>query len=299
MPCHDRAILVPACQATRAWRWCGTLLCGVLLLAGCAVPPVQHHWEGRLRGDAIVMLGEVHDNPQHHQQRLAVLQRAFAAGWRPALVLEQFDREKQTDIERARRERPDDAQHVIDLAAPARTAAGGWDWNFYRPFVALALAHNVPLIAGNLSSADTARVVRGGYAAVFDAAMQKALTLDVAVPAAMQTAQEREIDEGHCKALPPKLLPAMARGQMARDAVMASIVATNAANGAVLIAGNGHVRRDIGVAKWLRTDQRSRVLTVGYLEQGGSAVPDAAFDAVVRTAAAQRDDPCLQFKRPG
>ena len=49
-------------------------------------------WEDRLRGDAIVLLGEVHDNPVQHGLRLEVLRRAFEAGWRPAIAMEQFDR---------------------------------------------------------------------------------------------------------------------------------------------------------------------------------------------------------------
>jgi uncharacterized iron-regulated protein len=258
----------------------------------CTTPPPAAGWEGRLRGDAVVLLGEVHDNAEAHSRRLEALRRAFAAGWRPAIVMEQFDRERQADIERARRERPRDAQHLIDLAAPR---GAGWDWRFYRPFVALALEHDVPLIAANLSSADAARIVRDGPAAVFDAATQAALGLDRPVPADLQAAQERAIDAGHCHVLPPDLWPRMARAQLARDAVMARAVADHARTGAVLLAGNGHVRRDIGVPRWLRLEA-DRVLAVGHLEADDESTPAAAFDAVLRTSSAARDDPCAAFK---
>ncbi|MGZ5235723.1 MAG: ChaN family lipoprotein, partial [Caldimonas sp.] len=185
-----------------------------MLAAGvvaCTAPAPVAAWEARLHGDAVVLLGEVHDNAAPHRLRLEVLRRAFAAGWRPAIVMEQFDREHQPDIDRARRERPADAQHVIDLAAtPSRSPAGGWNWDFYRPFVALALQYDVPLIAANLSNADTTRIVRGGYGAVFDAATESALGLDRPVDAAVRTAQEAEIDAGHCHALPPEVWPRMA-----------------------------------------------------------------------------------------
>jgi uncharacterized iron-regulated protein len=264
------------------------------LLAACTTAPPVADWQARLRGDAIVVLGEVHDNAEQHRLRLAVLRRAFAAGWRPAIAMEQFDRERQVDIERARRERPRDAQHVIDLAAPA--AKGGWNWDFYRPFVALALEHDVPLVAANLSSADATRIVRGGFAAVFEPAAVAALGLDRAVDAAWQAAQEREIDAGHCHALPAELWPRMARAQFARDAVMAQALRRHAAAGAVLLAGNGHARRDIGVPRWLAGDA-SRVLSVGFLEHD-EATPAAAFDAVVRTAPAPRSDPCARLDQP-
>lgn len=266
------------------------------LLVACATVS-SDAWEHRLRGDAVVMLGEVHDNARQHELRLAVLQRAFAAGWRPAIAMEQFDLEHQADIDRARRERPGDAAHLIDVAAPAKArAAGGWNWDAYRPFVELALRYDVPLLAANLSNADTTRIVRGGYLEVFGEARLGALGLNAPIGAELQSAQEREIDRGHCHALPPSLWPRMARAQFARDAVMADVLRRAAqGGGVVLLAGNGHVRLDIGVPRWLGA-LRERLFAVGYLELDDDSTPVTAFDAVVRTAVAERADPCVEFE---
>jgi uncharacterized iron-regulated protein len=277
------------------------VLIAALLLAvvsgACTVTAPRNGWESRLQGDAVVMLGEVHDNAQQHRLRLEVLRRAFAAGWRPAIAMEQFDRERQADIERARRERPTDAQHVIDLAAPPSARPGaGWNWDFYRPFVALALEYDVPLIAANLSNADTTKIVRGGLASVFDSTSIARLGLDRPIADDWQSAQEREIHNGHCGALPPAAWPRLARAQFARDAVMAHALRQHAKGGIVLLAGNGHVRRDIGVPRWLDGDQR-RTFAVAYLEDDDGSTPVAAFDAVVRTEVAARSDPCESFKR--
>ena len=291
-----------------AWRQtierrCGKRLRNALpllaaLLGACAATVPTHGWEDRLQGEAVVLLGEVHDNAQQHRLRLALLRRALAAGWRPAIAMEQFDRERQIDIERARRERPNDAQHVIDLAAPARTPPGsGWNWDFYRPVVALALQYELPLVAANLSNADTAKIVRGGYAAVFDSPSLAMLGLDQPIADDWQLAQEREIDAGHCRALPPAMWPRLARAQFARDAVMAQALRRHAERGVVLVAGNGHVRRDIGVPRWLGIDP-ARVFTVAYLEDTDGSTPVSAFDAAIRTEAAQRSDPCAGFNPP-
>ena len=239
-----------------------------------------------------MLLGEVHDNAAQHLQRLNVLRAAFAAGWRPAIAMEQFDVERQADIDRARRERPRDAQHVVDLAT---TPAGGWDWVFYRPYVALALEYDVPLLAANLSNADTRRIVRGGLVASFDPERLTALGLDRAIASDWQQAQEREIDRGHCGALPTTLWPRMAQAQFARDAVMADVLRQHAGQGIVLLAGNGHVRRDIGVPRWLGTDA-SRLFTVGLLERDDVDTPPDAFDATLRAERADRPDPCAEFK---
>lgn len=240
-----------------------------------------------------MLLGEVHDNAAQHVRRLNVLRAAFAAGWRPAIAMEQFDVERQRDIDRARRERPRDAQHVIELAtAPP---GGGWNWAFYRPYVTLALEYDVPLLAANLSNADTRRIVRGGLAASFDPQRLTALGLDRAIAADWQQAQEREIDRGHCGALPAALWPRMAQAQFARDAVMADVLRRHARQGIVLLAGNGHVRRDIGVPRWLGTDA-SRLFAVGLLERDDADTPPDAFDATLRTERADRTDPCAEFK---
>jgi len=279
-------------------RICIAALLLAMVCGACSSVAPRNDWEHRLRGDAVVLLGEVHDNPEHHRLRLQVLRHALAAGWRPAIAMEQFDREHQADIDRARRERPDDAQHVIDLAAPVGTASkSGWNWDFYRPFVALALEYGLPLIATNVSNADTTKVVRDGYSAVFDDASIATLRLDQPIAPDWQAAQEREIDVGHCHVLPQAALPRMARAQYARDAVMAEELRKHAGNGVVLLAGNGHVRRDIGVPRWMNGPFLDRVFAVAYLERSTESIPDSVFDAVVRTAPAERPDPCAEFEK--
>jgi uncharacterized iron-regulated protein len=276
--------------------------CIAAFVAACAtVAPVQP-WESRLAGNAIVLLGEVHDNAAQHRLRLALLRRAFVAGWRPAIVMEQFDVERQADIDRARREQPRDAQHLIDQATTTPRAARpgeGWNWAFYKPYVTLALEYDVPLVAANLANADTRRIVRSGLAASFDDKRLAALGLDRAIAADWQQAQEREIDRGHCGALPRTLWPRMAQAQFARDAVMADVLRQHAQQrGAVLLAGNGHVRRDLGVPRWLGSAEAARVFVVGLLERDDTHSPPAAFDATLRTEAAERIDPCAGFKAP-
>jgi uncharacterized iron-regulated protein len=263
-------------------------------LCACTSSATHRDWQSRFSGDAIVMLGEVHDNAEQHHLRLERLRQAFAEGWRPAIAMEQFDRGHQEDIERARRGRPKDVQYLLDLAAPRDTKGGNWNWKFYRPFVALALEYDVPLIAVNLSRADAGKVVKDGYSAVFDADTLMSLGLNEPIARDWESAQEREIEVGHCQQLPPSILPAMARAQFARDAVMAAAVKANAGLGLVLLAGDGHVRRDIGVPRWLSPPLRSRVFSVGYLEKGNTSSA-GAFDAVVITAAASRSDPCLKL----
>eukprot|EP01034_Spumella_vulgaris_P029700 gene29700-36791_t len=93
----------------------------------------------------VLLLGEVHDNPDGHKLRYQQLFRRVEAGWRPAIAMEQFDRENQELLNKAQKECRD-AQCVILVMAGPR-----WDWDQYRPIIDLALRYDLPLIAANLS----------------------------------------------------------------------------------------------------------------------------------------------------
>jgi uncharacterized iron-regulated protein len=141
--------------------------------------------------------------------------------------------------------------------------------------------------------------VRADYAAVLGEPRVRELGLATPPDAEWQAAQQREIELGHCGRLPPTLLPGMARAQFARDALMAQTLLHDASRGAVLLAGNGHVRRDIGVPRWLAGLAPQRVWSVGFLETPDADASTGLFDAVVVTAAASRDaDPCDQVSEP-
>jgi uncharacterized iron-regulated protein len=248
----------------------------------------------------VVLLGEVHDNAAQHQLRAAALRERLIAGARPAIAFEQFDRERQPDIDRARRERPQDADHLI-----ARSKGrDGWQWDYYRPYVALALEYGLPIVAANLSRGDAMRVAVDGWPAVFDSVTRRDLRLD-ALPADFVRKHEDAIAVGHCNLLERDALPALARAQMARDIVMATSIRPYISRGVVVLAGNGHVRRDVGVPFWLTARERQNLISIGMLEAGGGgldAESAADFDAYVVTQRADRADPCKELAqrlRPG
>lgn len=248
-----------------------------------------------MEGHRVVLLGEVHDNKSQHALRVAALRQLIAHGARPAIAFEQFDRERQSDIDRARRSRPGDASYLIDQAK----GRGDWNWDSYRPFVALALEYDLPIVAANLSRSDAMRVAIDGWPAVFDRATRSALGLK-ALPADFQRKHESAIADGHCNLLPADALPGQAHAQMARDIVMAQSIRPYLDRGVVLLAGNGHVRRDIGVPFWLSADERKDAVSIGLLEVGdveSNAESSADFDVYALTERAARADPCEELKQ--
>ena len=271
---------------------------GVAFAAGANAPLADFTEQALAREMArrpVVLLGEVHDNAAQHATRAAALRRLLEAGSRPALAFEQFDRERQADIDRARRERPATgrtlAEHVIEQASAPR----GWDWTLYRPFVELAIEFDLPIVAANLSRADAMRVAAQGFAAVFDEPTRRRAALD-ALPAAMVAAHEQAVDDGHCNRMPADALPSMARAQIARDLALAEAIRPHFGRGVVLLTGNGHVRTDIGVPFFLTEAERARTIAIGLLEQDKAGVDwHRRFDVAFGTPAQPREDPCASL----
>jgi uncharacterized iron-regulated protein len=239
----------------------------------------------------IMLLGEVHDNPDGHRQRTDVLRAEVEAGFRPALLMEQFDRENQTALTRAQAQCRD-ADCVI-------AAAGGkrWDWPLYKPVIELALRYRLPLIAANVSRADAGKVIGGGLAAALDAPTIRQFKLDQALPADLAARQRQAIIDGHCGKFPEEMVPGMVNAEVARDVWMAKLLAAHSTNGAVLLAGNGHVRKDVGVPRWLSVVTAIKPDVHGYVEKAepGDA---AAYDVTHVIPAHPRPDPCAELAAP-
>ncbi|WP_256646804.1 ChaN family lipoprotein [Thermomonas paludicola] len=237
----------------------------------------------------VLLLGEVHDNAAGHAARVALLQGKLAAGWRPAIAMEQFDTDQQPALDAAMRECADAACVIAKVAA----AKSSWTWEYYTPVIALALQYKLPLYGANLSRGEASKVVKDGFAAALPAALIAHYSLDT-LPSGVLAAQENAVRDSHCGALPEALVGPMAKAQIARDVVMAQTLRAHATGGVVLIAGNGHVRRDIAVPYWLRRSGFAPH-AVGFLEPSADA---AAFDEVRRIPLTQRADPCAGFNAP-
>jgi uncharacterized iron-regulated protein len=284
-----------------AWRAAVAATVATGWLTGCATSAVQDDDFGptalaeQMRREPVVLLGEIHDNAPQHRVRVQALALLLRAGLRPALAFEQFDRGRQGDIDRVlSQESVSRADRTARLVALGER---GWNWKLYRPFLELALQYRLPIVAANLSRADAMRVAKEGFGAVFGPAEQRQLGLDP-LPLDLLLAQQREVDEGHCHQLPEPVLPTLARAQIARDAALAQAIHPYLQRGVILLTGNGHARRDIGVPHFLSAPEQQRVVSIALIERDtpADAVPAGAYDAVFRTPVQAREDPCKGLK---
>lgn len=277
-------LLAPAAWADTAWEH------------GDGMPASRSAVDAALAGADLVLLGETHDNPHHHATQAALLRAMTEAGRRPAVVWEMVRRGRQPALD-AWAAGPQ-ARDPEGFAAAADWEAGGWpDFALYMPIVEVAIEAGLPMIAGGLDAGPTRAVAGEGLAALSSDRLASWGLLEP-VPDAVRDAHLDAVFEGHCRLVPRDRLGAMVDVQVARDASMAAALLGHP-DGAVLIAGRGHVSTDIGVPLFLRRlAPAAQVVAVGLNE--GSA--EGSFDYRRAFPSPDRIDPCIalreRFTRP-
>lgn len=260
----------------------------------------------RLANADFVLLGERHDNPDHHLLQAGVVGSLITAGRRPAVAFEMLGR--------------DDAGAVAGhLAAAPNDAAGlggavdwnkrGWpDWAMYQPIAEAALRAKLRVVATNLPLATARKMTRDGLAAL-EPEVVRELGLDRPQPEPVFTRMAADIREAHCGHVSEKSMKPMVDVQRARDAQMAeSLIAAAGSDGAILIAGAGHVRKDYGIPVYLKTKAPGKsVVSIAFVEVDRQEIdprsyalryPDGRlpFDYVWFTPRIDDEDPCEKFK---
>ena len=254
---------------------------GVLaaLLAGCASLPtadVRQRVDALLPAD-LILLGEQHDADAHQRLQRAVVLDLAGRGQLSALALEMADQGRST------RGLPADASEA-QVRDALQWKQAGWPWERYGPVVMAAVRHAVPVHGANLPR-DAMRAAMGDTG------------LDAHLAPALLEQQREGIRAGHCALLPESQIAPMTRIQIARDAAMARTLQAVHQPGktAVLVAGGGHVRRDIGVPTHLPAALTTRVVlaVAGSPADGASGLTDTVW----LTPALPPRDHCAELKQ--
>ena len=249
-----------------------------------------------LAGADFVLIGERHDNLDHHRLEALLVQALETKSEHPrAVAFEMIPSDRQLALVEYLQAHPGEA---AGLGQAVGWAALGWpDWALYAPIAQAALEHGGTLVAADLSPAQSAAVFRAGPA-ILKAAMVRRTGLDQDLPTELAESLTDELRAAHCGQIAEPVVEGLFRVQRARDAMMADRLAAVAGRGGgVLIAGNGHVRADRGVPWYLdRRRPGARTVSVGLLEvwDGVENAPaDLPFDYVWFTPRAGNDQPCI------
>jgi uncharacterized iron-regulated protein len=259
-----------------------------LLLAGTpAMPDPIAEFVAAAESVDIVIVGEVHDNPEHHRN-----QARIAEALQPeALVFEMIPQEKETVVNELRAAGATREQ----LAEALQWADSGWpDFDFYAEI--LEAAPSARVFGAGQPSADVRRAMVEGAAGPFgpDAAIYG---LDKPLEPEEQAAREAIQAEAHCDALATELLPGMVEAQRFRDAGLADATLwarTMTGGGQIMVVtGNGHADLERGMPEALRiADPEVSMIVLGQLEVEPDPDEPPPFDFYVVTDAPERSDPC-------
>ena len=312
-------------------RFFACLLVMLTLLGGCAAPSLwraehyrDHALVGRIWNVAearfieraelyaaltsapFILLGETHDNPDHHLLQAEIVTTLANAGRRPALAFEMFDMSQAAALSVHLAQSPDDAAGIGEAVGWQKA---GWpDWAFYQPIAEAGLRAGLELRAANISRTEVRALAQSGLAGTAPELVQH-LQLDHPLPTADAEKLNQEIDAAHCGYANKEMIEAMAYAQFARDAHLArEMSAAGEVDGAVLIAGAGHARSDRAVPFHLRRMAPGRaIISLAFLEVsagenaatayaapfGGDTLP---FDYVWFTPRVDIRDACERFE---
>jgi uncharacterized iron-regulated protein len=302
------AFAVPGCSVT---SWKSTL--------GRNHPLTGHIWDvssarfidrqslvTRLARADFLLLGERHDNPDHHLLQAEVLRSLIAVGRRPAVGFEMFGLDDASAIAEHLAAAPNDA---AGLGRAVNWNKRGWpDWAMYQPIAEVALEAKLRIVATNLPLATARKMSSDGLAAL-EPRVVRDLGLDRPPSESMFASIAADIRDSHCGYASEESVKAMVGVQRARDAQMAqSLIAAGDPDGAILVAGAGHVRNDYGIPVYLTAKAAGKqVISIAFLEVDNQkpepdnyALPDPngrlPFDFVWFTARVDDENPCEKFK---
>ncbi|NDV86221.1 hypothetical protein GTW51_05840 [Aurantimonas aggregata] len=253
-----------------------------------------------------VLLGEIHDNPDHHRLQADIVADLAHAGKTPSVVFEMVPERFSTALESFRDAGDGDLE---ELARQLEWTERGWpNFSIYRPIFEAVVENDLTMAAGNLDEAMVGAISKGGLEALSAVDVER-LSLNGSLPETQSAELADAIRDAHCGLMPDAAIEPMSVVQRARDGALADalIGAARESGSAVLIAGSGHVRKDRAVPAIIAArEPDSKSVSVQMVEVSGSAgsqadyglVQDAPapYDFTIFTPRADVTDHCAELR---
>ncbi|MEA2747373.1 MAG: hypothetical protein QOI41_1516, partial [Myxococcales bacterium] len=150
-----------------------------------------------------VLLGEKHDNPDHHALQARMLRAMVEAGRKPVVAFEMFDVDDQAALDTSRREHPRDA---ASLARAVSWEKSGWPpWNQYEPIAQVALDRELPIVATGLPRSRMRALMKPASEAdggAGDGGTEAPIDEGIPLTPEQEASLRDELRESHCGHLP-------------------------------------------------------------------------------------------------
>lgn len=260
-----------------------------------------------LKTARFILLGEIHDNPDHHWLQAKIIAALTSEDHKPAIVMEMIRVDQMRRFNSYMAENNPKAQF---LGNALQWEQNGWPtWSMYQPIGEQIVGNGLEVYPGHPSRMTINHLIKSDLAILPEEA-REVFRLTTPLPKPLKDDLAEEIRVAHCNRLPENVIPPMTEVQRFRDAWMADVMIQASeddqgnARKAILIAGSGHTRDDRGAPWYLREREgpgKSR--TVQFIEAGKDAAaikdiaqltPDGTLSADYFwvTPAPTRGDPC-------
>lgn len=240
---------------------------------------------GQLASADRVLIGERHDNPDHHTLQLWLVQALAMQRRQGSLLLEMLVPAQQAKVDGVREMQ---AQGRLPSDLPAALEwEKGWPWGLYGDVVSYALQQPYPVLAANLDRSEVMFIFTGAA---------PPLSGDRSTASPVREVLLAQVRRSHCDLLPEAQLPAMVAVQQQRDRRMADRLLA-APQPALLLAGSFHVRRDLGVPLHLDDLDAQGATRVLILAEVGERLTAQQADYVWYTPAQPEQDHCAQMRQ--
>ena len=279
--CQSRGVLPPPAPIASEGRDHADL--GVILDLRSGERITPQRLVERLARASRVVVGEQHDNPDHHALQLWLSRELVAQRPQGSVLLEMLNPSQQTRVNQVRAETRAGRPPLDAIRALAWQP--GWDWAMYGALVRYQLRQPYPLLAANLDREEIMRIYQ----------QRPALQGLASTAAAVQQRLQRDIRESHCGLLPESQVPAMLAVQQQRDRRMAEALLA-APRPSLLLAGAFHARKDLGVPLHLADLGAGQGNAVLMLAEVGRQVDASMADYVWFTAAQPEQDHCAKLR---
>ena len=279
--CQSRGVLPPPAPIASEGRDHADL--GVILDLRSGERITPQRLVERLARASRVVVGEQHDNPDHHALQLWLSRELVAQRPQGSVLLEMLNPSQQTRVNQVRAETRAGRPPLDAIRALAWQP--GWDWAMYGALVRYQLRQPYPLLAANLDREEIMRIYQ----------QRPALQGQASTAAAVQQRLQRDIRESHCGLLPESQVPAMLVVQQQRDRRMAEALLA-APRPSLLLAGAFHARKDLGVPLHLADLGAGQGNAVLMLAEVGRQVDASMADYVWFTAAQPEQDHCAKLR---
>lgn len=230
----------------------------------------------KLRDRPRVIVGEKHDNLQHHQIEQWLVESLPRQRTQGSVLMEMITPSQQDKVN-AVKDQLKQGKSLTGQQITEQTAwQKGWKWELYSGVTTAALAGSYPLLSANLDRREIKKFYEHPLA----------VTGALSTQPSVREAIAKTIEESHGGKLEPKQAEAMLAIQQQRDRRMAESLLA-APTPALLIVGGYHANRALGVPLHVEDIAPMTELTVVMLAEEGVKVDKSNADFVWYTRKAQ------------